>query len=172
MPSRSNTPRRSKPGSKASAAAAPVERQAGYHIHARNAQSTATAEDYVEVIADLIAAAGEARVTEAARCLGVTHVTVVRTIARLQRAGLVIAKPYRPIELTPAGQELAARVKRRHEVVIDFLAALGVSPEAAKTDSEGIEHHVSGETLSAMERFVQRCRAASNAKGAGETPAP
>lgn len=171
MPARSNPPRRSKPRSKASSAAAPVERKAGYHIHARNAQSTATAEDYVEVIADLVAAAGEARVTEVARCLGVTHVTVVRTIARLQRAGLAIAKPYRPIELTPAGQELAERVKRRHEVVIAFLAALGVSPEAAKTDSEGIEHHVSAETLSAMERFVQRSRA-SNGKGAGETPAP
>ena len=172
MTVRKTPTRRPKPTIDRVAAAGPVERRAGYHIHARNAQSTATAEDYVEVIADLIAAAGEARVTEVARCLGVTHVTVVRTIARIQRGGLVIAKPYRPIELTPAGQELAARVKRRHEVVIDFLAALGVSPEAAKTDSEGIEHHVSTETLLAMERFVEKSRLAGNAKGAGDAPAP
>ncbi len=172
MPVRPTPPRRSQTKPKGASDAAPVERQAGYHIHARNAQSTATAEDYVEVIADLIAASGEARVTEVARCLGVTHVTVVRTIARIQRGGLVIAKPYRPIELTPAGKDLAARVKRRHQIVIDFLAAIGVSPEAAKTDSEGIEHHVSDETLSAMERFVKQSQSAGNGKGAGTTPVP
>lgn len=131
------------------------EGQAGYHVAARQARATATAEDYVEAVADLIDAGGEARVTELAKCLAVTHVTVVRTIARLQRDGLVTARPYRSIFLTDAGRELAERVRKRHETVLAFLAALGVSPETARADAEGLEHHVSRETLAAMERFVK-----------------
>lgn len=131
------------------------ETQADYHIQARHARATAIAEDYVEAIADLIDAGGEARVTDVAKCLGVTHVTVVRTIARLQRDGLVTARPYRSIFLTEGGVALARRVRERHEVVLAFLDALGVSPEAAKADAEGIEHHVGPETLAAMERFAR-----------------
>ena len=55
------------------------------------------AQDYVEIIAELIAATGEARVIDVARRLGVTHVTVARTIQRLQRDGLVTSRPYRSI---------------------------------------------------------------------------
>lgn len=150
-------PRRpARPAARASRPTRPAgESQADYHIKARNARSTATAEDYVEAIADLIESKGEARITEVARCLGVTHVTVTRIIARMQRDGLVTAQPRRSIFLTQAGRDLAERVRKRHEVVLAFLAALGVSPEAAKVDAEGIEHHVSVETLAAMERFVR-----------------
>ena len=55
------------------------------------------AQDYVEAIADLSASVGEARVTDLARRLGVTHVTVNRTLARLRNAGFVNTKPYRAI---------------------------------------------------------------------------
>jgi DtxR family manganese transport transcriptional regulator len=132
-----------------------AEGQAEYHAIARQARSTATAEDYVEAVADLIDVVGEARVTDLAKCLAVTHVTVVRTVARLQRDGLLTARPYRSIFLTGAGRTLAEQVRQRHAVVLKFLAALGVSAETARADAEGIEHHVSRETLAAMERFVR-----------------
>ena len=51
----------------------------------------------MEAIADLVTESGEARVVDLARRLGVTHVTVNRTIARLQKAGYVTAQPYRAI---------------------------------------------------------------------------
>ncbi len=103
---------------------------------------------------------GEARVVDLARCLGVSHVTVVRTIARLKRLGLVEAQPYRSLFLTPAGQRLAQASAKRHEIVVNFLLALGVTNAVAQTDAEGIEHHVSKETLAAMERFATRSRSA------------
>ena len=59
----------------------------------REEHSHEIAQDYVEIIAELIAATGEARVIDVARRLGVTHVTVARTIQRLQREGLVEAEP-------------------------------------------------------------------------------
>src|ERR1043165_1828877 len=73
----------------------------------RRDHATELAQDYVELIAGLIARTGEARLTDLARALGVTHVTVNRTIQRLRRDGLVTTQPYRSIFLTPAGQRLA-----------------------------------------------------------------
>jgi DtxR family manganese transport transcriptional regulator len=132
--------------------------QAAGHQRTRRAHAQEIGEDYAEAIADLIEGVGEARVVDLAECLGVTHVTVVRTIARLQRDGLVTARPYRSIFLTDEGRRLAERVRRRHRVVLDFLRALGVSEDAARADTEGIEHHVSNETLAAFERFSQKQR--------------
>lgn len=109
----------------------------------------------MEAIAELILHQGEARVTDLARALGVSHVTVVRTIARLQRQRLVTARPYRAIFLTPRGQSLARAAKRRHELVLALLTRLGVPAAIASRDAEGIEHHVSEATLSAIERFVR-----------------
>ncbi|HUC84304.1 MAG TPA: manganese-binding transcriptional regulator MntR [Candidatus Acidoferrales bacterium] len=114
------------------------------------------AQDYVEAIADLTAAVGEARVTDLARQLGVTHVTVNRTLARLRAAGFVNTKPYRAIFLTEAGCKLARESKQRHETVVAFLRSLGVSRTIAELDAEGIEHHVSPETLAAMERRLPK----------------
>lgn len=122
----------------------------------REAHARETAEDYVEAIADLMASEGEARVTDLARRLGVSHVTVNRTIARLQQMGLVTSQPYRAIFLTAPGEKLAGESKRRHEVVVQFLRSIGVEEEAAQRDAEGIEHHVSPETLTAFERALRK----------------
>ena len=127
------------------------------------------AQDYVEAIADLIAGRGEARATDLAKSLGVTHVTVIRTVQRLQREGLVSTQPYRSIFLTDSGRRLAGKARARHEKVVAFLEALGVPPSTARADAEGIEHHVSAETLGAMERFLKSaatpgCAAGSRSK--------
>lgn len=113
-----------------------------------------TAEDYVEAIADLGAIHGEARAVDLARRLGVSHVTVIRTVARLQREGYLSTKPYRAIFLTEKGSKLAESSRQRHEIVEEFLGALGVPEGIAQTDAEGIEHHVSPETLAAFKRFT------------------
>ncbi len=117
-----------------------------------------TAQDYVEMIAELIAATGEARVTDLARRLGVTHVTDNRTIRRLLREGLVTALPYRSIFLTAAGRRLSTESHRRHELVSRFLASLGVPPAIAHADAEGMEHHVSRATRRAFVHHLERRR--------------
>ena len=122
---------------------------------ARSARSTAVLEDYVELIADLLATAGEARPTDIARRLGVSHPTAINTIARLKREALATARPYRGVFLTEKGEALARRVRTRHRLVVDVLIALGVPTEAAEADAEGIEHHVSEATLRAFARFLQ-----------------
>ena len=173
MKRKSPTPPGGSRPSKAAADRPPVIRpaQAAAHEHTRRAHASEIAEDYVEAIADLIDITGEARVVDLAQCLGVSHVTVVRTIARLQRDGLVTARPYRAIFLSQEGRRLAERVKHRHEIVVNFLLALGVDERAARADAEGIEHHVSPETLAVFERFASRSRSAG-AAGDRKRPAP
>jgi DtxR family transcriptional regulator, manganese transport regulator len=133
----------------------PTERaQARRFGKARSAQSSALLEDYVELIDDLLGSAGEARPTDIARRLGVSHATAIKAIARLKREGFATARPYRGVFLTEAGRALAARVRARHRLVVEVLLALGVPVEAAEADAEGIEHHVSETTLKAFGKFL------------------
>ncbi len=122
---------------------------------ARTARSTALLEDYVELIADLLASNGEARTVDIARRLGVTHTTAVKSLARLKREGLATSRPYRGIFLTETGQILADKVRARHRLVVNLLLAVGVPPEAAESDAEGMEHHTSEATLEAFARFLR-----------------
>lgn len=132
----------------------PAEVQASALRHTRHQHATETAQDYAEAVADLAATCGEARAVDLARRLGVSHVTVIRTIARLQRDGYVSTRPYRSIFLTEKGLRLAEESRSRHEIVVAFLRALGVPDAIAQTDAEGIEHHVSPETLAAFKRYT------------------
>jgi DtxR family manganese transport transcriptional regulator len=139
--------------------AAPLEdepTQARRFSKTRVAQATALLEDYVELIADLHASIGEARPTDIARRLGVSHATAIKAIGRLRREGLAVNRPYRGVFLTAAGETLAARVRARHHLVVDLLVAIGVPRDAATEDAEGIEHHVGDATLAAFERYLKR----------------
>lgn len=122
----------------------------------RAARRSELTEDYLELIADLIDESGEARATDLSRRMGVSHATVIKIIGRLKREGLVNSQPYRSIFLTEAGRRIAEESKRKHDIVLRFLLALGVSPAQADIDSEGMEHHVSDETLALFESFIRK----------------
>lgn len=112
------------------------------------------AEDYTELIADLIENQGEARTCEVARHLGVSHVTALRTLQRLQKEGYVETSRQKPITLTAKGKKLAAYSKQRHEILLKFLISIGVPEQVAEIDVEGMEHHISPPTLKAMEKHL------------------
>jgi DtxR family manganese transport transcriptional regulator len=121
----------------------------------REAHRVEIAEDYVELIAELIDESGEARTVDIAARMGVSAPTVVRHVGRLQRDGLVESAPYRSIFLTETGRALADACRERHEVVEAFLLKLGLDPETARRDAEGIEHHVSDRTLAMFRKFLK-----------------
>ncbi|QEW20333.1 Manganese transport regulator [Marinibacterium anthonyi] len=128
--------------------------QAGRFARAREKQSMAILEDYVEMIGDLIAMHGEARVADIAERMGVAHPTATKAVARLKREGLATSRPYRGVFLTDKGEALANWVRVRHRTVVDLLIAVGVPQETAEADAEGIEHHVSRRTLKAFEAYL------------------
>ncbi|MEM1278255.1 MAG: manganese-binding transcriptional regulator MntR [Pseudomonadota bacterium] len=130
-------------------------RQARSFEYVREAHQREVAEDYVELIADLIDVTGEARSVDLAERLGVTNATVNTTLNRLIREGLVRKERYRSIFLTEEGRQMAELSRDRHSVVRAFLRQLGVDAETAERDAEGIEHHISAKTLDALRKFTQ-----------------
>ena len=133
-----------------------AERRAAAFRKVREAHQTEVAEDYVELIGDLIAEQGEARLTDLADHTGVTLASASSIIKRLQREGLVATQRYRSLFLTEAGAKMADESRERHRVVQEFFLALGVDPLTAEADAEGVEHHVSDETLEALARLTER----------------
>ena len=135
-----------------------LEIRARAFARVREAHQSETAEDYVEMISDLIALQGEARMTDLSRYFGISQATVSKIIARLNKEGYVVNRPYRSLFLTEKGEILALRCKKRHEVVFNFLRALNIKNETAHLDAEGIEHHVSDETLKAFARLTDQLK--------------
>jgi DtxR family manganese transport transcriptional regulator len=134
----------------------PADLRTGAFQGAREARSRELAEDYVELIAELIHDQGEARPVDIAARLGVKVPTVSKTLDRLAREGLITRAKYRSVFLTDTGRALAKECRRRHEIVRRFLLSLGLDAETAERDAEGIEHHVSERTLTLFAAFVNR----------------
>jgi DtxR family manganese transport transcriptional regulator len=111
-------------------------------------------EDYVEAIKEIAETNGDVKNTDLAKHFGVSQATVNKNIKRLIGSNLVTSEPYRSIFLTDKGVELAINAQEKHEIVYKFLIKIGVSKKTAEIDSEGIEHHVSEETLKLMKKFI------------------
>mgnify|MGYP001973451793 FL=1 len=138
----------------ASKPAASISDSAAKFDRIRRAHQSEVAEDYVEMISDLIEETGEARTVDLAARFGVTSPTVNAIVRRLQRENLVETRPYRSIFLTKAGKALAESSQARHQIVRDFLVTIGVPETIAEEDAEGVEHHVSEETLAVFAQIT------------------
>ena len=110
-------------------------------------------EDYVEAIQEILQNKGDVKNADLAQHFGVSQATVNKNLKRLINFKLAKSEPYRSIFLTEEGEKLATQSKEKHEIVYNFLIKLGVSRKNAENDSEGIEHHVSDETLKLMKKF-------------------
>lgn len=122
----------------------------------REAHRRELIDDYVELISDLIREVGEVRQVDMAARLGVSQPTVAKMLKRLATVGLIQQIPWRGVFLTPEGEKLAQMSRERHQIVENFFLALGISAETARIDAEGVEHHVSEETLAAFSQFCEQ----------------
>jgi DtxR family manganese transport transcriptional regulator len=111
-------------------------------------------EDYVEAIQEIIREKKEAKNVDLSKYFGVSNATVNKNIKRLIKEKLATSEKYRSIYLTKKGMDLADKSNARHEILYKFLIKLGVSKKTAEEDSEGMEHHISEETLKLMKSFI------------------
>ena len=112
------------------------------------------AEDYLERIQELIERQGFVRVSDLAEELCLGKASVSSMIQRLARQGLVNNQRYRGFTLTKEGLAKAKAIRERHVVLTDFFKILGVSLKVTQKDIEGIEHHLSTETVVKLKKFV------------------
>src|ERR1700726_3631115 len=113
-------------------------------------RSTAV-EDYLEQILDLINTKGYARVADIAQGLRISQASVTNMVQTLDAEGLLKYEKYRGLVLTTAGETLARNITHRHQLLTDFLKLLGLDDQTIYHDVEGMEHHISPETLRAIE---------------------
>lgn len=121
-------------------------------------RTTAAVEDYLERIAALIKTKGYARVVDIAAELKISQASVTTMVQRLDTEGLVKYEKYRGLVLTRAGEEVASRIAHRHELLTDFLRLFAIPEDVIFRDVEGMEHHLSEETVTALEgltRYLQ-----------------
>jgi DtxR family manganese transport transcriptional regulator len=121
---------------------------------AREDAALELAADYLELIDDLTSEFGEARAADLAGRMGVSHVTISKALQRLARDGYVRYRPYRSIFLTDEGKRIAQAAREKHQTMLSFLLKIGVPQTIAEQDAEGMEHHVSPETLGAINRLL------------------
>jgi Mn-dependent DtxR family transcriptional regulator len=116
-------------------------------------RTSSAVEDYLERISELIKKKGYARVVDIAAELKISQASVTTMVQRLDAEGLVKYEKYRGMVLTSAGEEVAARIAHRHELLTNFLTLLGLEKEVVDHDVEGMEHHVSAETFEVLEKL-------------------
>jgi len=115
-------------------------------------------EDYLERISELIKTKGYARVVDIAAELKISQASVTTMVQRLDTEGLVKYEKYRGMVLTRAGEQVAARIAHRHELLTHFLGLLGLEREVIDHDVEGMEHHVSPATVHAIESLTAQLK--------------
>ncbi|PYK05152.1 MAG: transcriptional regulator MntR [Verrucomicrobia bacterium] len=120
--------------------------------------SSATVEDYLERILELINVKGYARVVDIAAALKISQASVSNMVQRLDGEGLLKYEKYRGLVLTTAGETLARNIARRHELLTDFLTLLGLDDRVIYHDVEGMEHHISPSTLRAIAALTAQLR--------------
>ena len=111
-------------------------------------------EDYLEVVYELIQRKGYARPSDIAEHLDVKLPSVTNMLQKLDGMGLIMYERYRGLTLTEKGQAMARFSQEKHMTITKFLQILGVTEKIAKSDAEGLEHHLHKETLRCIERFV------------------
>ena len=114
-----------------------------------------SAEDYLERIHELIEEKGYARVVDIASSLDVKQASVTSMVQKLGELGYINYEKYRGLILTDKGREVALRIQRRHETLSRFFSLLGLDSKTQQADIEGIEHHLSPETLNCFADLAQ-----------------
>jgi Mn-dependent DtxR family transcriptional regulator len=120
-----------------------------------NESPSQSAEDYLERIHALIQEKGYARVVDIASSLGVKQASVTSMVQKLAELGYLNYEKYRGLILTEKGRAVACRIKVRHQTLSRFFSLFGLDEQTQQQDIEGIEHHLSGETVEVLSNLAK-----------------
>jgi Mn-dependent DtxR family transcriptional regulator len=119
------------------------------------ASQTRAVEDYLEQIHNLIELKGYARVVDIAANLSISQASVTAMIQKLDAEGFVVYERYRGVTLTEQGLAVGQAIAHRHDVLSRLLTSFGLDPETVHRDVEGMEHHMSRQTLQALTLILE-----------------
>lgn len=114
---------------------------------------TSAHQDYLKTIYMLLSRGQEASNSAIAQALGVAPASATNMVKRLAEAGLIEHVPYRGVQLTPAGQQVALEMVRHHRLIELFLHdVLEMSWDQVHVEAERLEHAISEEVEEAIAR--------------------
>lgn len=113
-------------------------------------------EDYLERTVELLKEKGYVRVSDIAERLSVKPASVTKMLQKLELGGYIIREPYRGFTLTSQGKKVALDVRRRHAILEEFLTMLHLPKKIIEKDIDGLEHHLSNQTVEALEQFLKK----------------
>jgi len=117
-------------------------------------ESTATREDYLEIISELVDLKGYATTLDISRYMNVSPPSVTGMLQKLDEGGYLEWEKYHGINLTEKGKQTANTIRQKHGLLLDFFEILGVGIDIANQDIEGIEHHLNPKTIRQLRKFV------------------
>lgn len=112
-------------------------------------------EDYLECIYKLMEQKGYARASDIAEDLQVHPSSVTKMIQKLDKDKYLIYEKYRGLVLTANGKKIGKRLLMRHQLLEQLLKMIGVREENIYKDVEGIEHHLSWDSITCMESLIE-----------------
>ena len=117
---------------------------------------SASLEDYLKEIYVLTQEGRPVRVTDLAKCLGLTKPSVNRAVGTLKDQGLLTHEHYGRISLTEEGRKTAKRIYDNYKVMYRFLTdVLGVDMETADREAHLMEHALSKETRKKLKKHIK-----------------
>jgi len=117
-------------------------------------ESTATREDYLEIISELVDLKGYATTLDISRYMNVSPPSVTKMLQKLDENGYLEYEKYHGINLTEKGKQIANTIRQKHGILLDFFEILGVGIDIANQDIEGIEHHLNPKTIRQLRKFI------------------
>ncbi len=117
-------------------------------------ESSATREDYLEIISELVELKGYATTLDISRYMNVSPPSVTKMLQKLDEKGYLEYEKYHGINLTEKGKQTANTIRQKHGILLDFFEILGVGIDIANQDIEGIEHHLNPKTIRQLRKFI------------------
>ena len=117
-------------------------------------ESSATREDYLEIISELVDLKGYATTLDISRYMNVSPPSVTGMLQKLDEGGYLEYEKYHGINLTEKGNQTANTIRQKHGILLDFFEILGVGIDIANQDIEGIEHHLNPKTIRQLRKFI------------------
>lgn len=111
-------------------------------------------EDYLEVISELVELKGYANTLDISRYMNVSAPSVTKMLKRLDESGYLEYEKYRGINLTQKGNTIAAGIRQKHGILLEFFKMLGIENAIANEDAEGMEHHLNPKTIKQLRKFI------------------
>ncbi|ACL04424.1 iron (metal) dependent repressor, DtxR family [Desulfatibacillum aliphaticivorans] len=117
---------------------------------------TSVMEDYLETIYQLNQEKEVVRVRDIAKAVGVKMPTVTSMLKTLGKKGYVHYEKYEYVRLTSDGVKVGKEMRRRHEILYQFLTdILRIDQTVADDEACKMEHGLSPETLESFTDFLE-----------------